>query len=744
VEFGKTNPLGQVALALAMTAGTGPTTLHAQAVALEETLPPIQVDAPRPDGRSSEGPIDGWPGGPARDHTRSTTNLSVQNGTGSRLPGTVRDIPASVESINQATMQERGKINWIDALEGLTGITAAIRPGAAGVVSSRGFVENGFATLYDGIRVTSSTISTRMYDSFVFDRIEVLRGPASVLYGEGSVGGAVNLVRKMPSGNDEPFETLTTIHSRHGVRQGVGKGGGLGNGLSYRVDGVFTKYNGQVDDNEIKYGNITGALRWAPTTQFSSTLDVDYMKSKVDNAYWGTPLVSKQINAVLREVNYNNLPDNKYDDDVRWLKWKTEYEADSGIKFRNHAWSYQANRDWINTYRFAYIPNGGTCSFRGQNLLNNTGSDQVCRMTWENLAYDHRFLGDRLDAVWNGKLGHMPVATVIGAEVTDTRWDSPRSEVTSLQFVDPFNPDATDFFTRGTGRNQKVLATQTQKSVFGEGRIEVLPGVKIVGGFRKDWLGIDYDRQPANQRYSRDYAPGTYRVGGLWDVARDTTLYVQHATAVEPRFALFTLGMSDMPFTLTDARQNEIGIKQSFAGGRGEWTAAVYEIEKTNIPSVDANGRTVQVGKQSSRGIEFAASYRPSDRLRIEGNIAFVKARYDEYRTSAAVDLAGKIPPNVPERVANLGITWQPLPDWAVGGWLNYRSSITADDANTVILPGAAILDLFTTYRFSKFSDLTFRVRNVTDEVYAAWATDANYVILGNPRTYELTLRTRF
>jgi iron complex outermembrane receptor protein len=707
---------------------------------------PADHSEPASVDRTTQGPINGWPGGPPRDQIRSTTDLNAPNTTGSRLPGTARDIPASVESINQATMQERGKTSWVDALQGLTGFTSAIRPGAAGVASTRGFTENGIAVLYDGIRVTNTTISTRNYDSFIFDRIEVLRGPASVLYGEGAIGGAINLVRKHPSGTSEPFETITSLSTREGIRQAVGKGGPLGNGFSYRLDGVVNKYDGPVNDNEIRYGNLAGALRWDVTPQLSSTVDFDYMKSKIENAYWGTPLVHGQIRSDLREVNYNNLPNNKYDDSVLWLRWNTTYDTED-LKIRNRFWSYQSDRDWINTYRFVYIPAGGKCSFRDQTLDNTTGTDQVCRRTWENLGYDHRFIGDRFDVNWNGSLGAMPLSTVLGVEIASTRWDSPRNEVTSLQFVDPYNPAPTDFFSRGTPRTQNVRADLMQKSAFGEARLEVLKGVKIVGGFRVDQMDVDYNRQPANQLYNKSFTPSTYRVGALWDIRPDTTLYTQYATAVEPRFALFTLGVTDTPFSLTNARQVEGGVKHSFANGRGELLASVYHIEKTDIPSTDpVTGFTVQVGKQSSRGFEVAGSYRPIDTLRLEANFAYVHARYDEFRTSmsASGDFTGNAPPNVPQVVANFGVTWQPYQDWAAGAWINHRSSIKADDTNLVTLPAATIVDVFATYRFATNADMTFRVRNVTDAIYAAWATDASYVILGPPRTFEVSLRTRW
>lgn len=675
----------------------------------------------------------------------ATIDPNAANATGSRLPGTARDIPASAEAIDQATMQERGKQTWSEALEGLTGFTSASRPGASGVMSARGFTENGFALLYDGIRVASTTISSRNYDSFTFERIEVLRGPASVLYGEGAVGGAINLVRKQPSGMEEPFETITSFSSAEGFRQGIGKGGTIGKDIAYRIDGVINRYDGQVDGNQLQLGTVAGAVKWNVTERLSTTVDFDIMRSRVEDAYWGTPLVGGRIDPRLRDVNYNNLPDNKYNDDVDWFRWSVDYEAGGGLTLRNQAWSYQADRDWVNTYRFVHTPEGATCSFRGQSIVNDTGSEKVCRLTWENLAYDHEFVGDRFDASWNGKVAGLPVAAVAGVEVGRTRWDSPRSEITSPQLVDPLNPDPADFDERGEARTQRVVAELGQSAVFGEGRVEILPGVKFVGAYRADWLDVDYERKPANQFYSNEYQPNTYRAGLVWDIWKDTTLYAQYATAVEPRFALFTLGAGDMAFILTNARQVEAGIKQTLSNGRLDLLASVYRIEKTDVPTTDTvSGESVQVGEQSSQGMEIGVSWRPLDGLRIDANLALVDARYDEYATSTTADFSGNRPPNVPETVANLGVSWQMLPSWTVGGWLHYHSSIMADDANTVSLPGAAVLDLFATCRIADNADLTFRIDNALDELYAAWATDANYVILGESRTVSATLRTRF
>ncbi len=94
-------------------------------------------------------------------------------------------------------------------------------------------------------------------------------------------------------------------------------------------------------------------------------------------------------------------------------------------------------------------------------------------------------------------------------------------------------------------------------------------------------------------------------------------------------------------------------LKQSFDGSRGEFLAALYHLEKTDIPSTDPlTGGTVQIGRQSSRGVELAVGYRLWDVARIDANIAFVDARYDEFRSGAS-NFTGNLPPNVPKTVAN-------------------------------------------------------------------------------------------
>ncbi|MFO0524145.1 MAG: TonB-dependent receptor plug domain-containing protein [bacterium] len=147
--------------------------------------------------------------------------------TGSRLGFRLRDIPASVDVVYQRNLQDQGARTVVDALQGVTGITGAVRAGAPDVYSSRGFVEKGISLLHDGIRVGASTVYTRPYDAFNFDRIEVMRGPASALHGDSAVGSVIDYVRRAPSAGPVWIEALASVGSHSNPRLGAAASGSL-------------------------------------------------------------------------------------------------------------------------------------------------------------------------------------------------------------------------------------------------------------------------------------------------------------------------------------------------------------------------------------------------------------------------------------------------------------------------------------------------------------------------------------
>jgi len=643
--------------------------------------------------------------------------LDETSSTASRLPTRILDLPASVSLVSQESLEARGRTTVIDGAIGVTGLTGVARAGAAGVFSWRGFTENALATLYDGIRVQGSTITARQYDAFAFERIEVLRGPASSLYGEGALAGAINYVRREPARSAEPrFDVLAGVGDPDSARLALGANFELSTRVHARVDAAHQSFDTDVGGNTNRITHAVASLLIDATDSVSMLFQADRFAGRTSDAYWGTPLVDDRLDARLRKVNYNNAINDRYADDVTWLLWRTDWQVDDRWIVRNRLFDYQADRDWRNVGRFLWNPATGT----------------VGRTFWEDLAYDHHFYGDRLEATGQTTLAGRPNAVSAGIEVSRTAFASPRNYSVPFglqQQVDPFQPPPVDFFEYGLPRLRARETDMKQWALFVENRWEVTPRLALHGSLRKETVDVEfarYDASPA-QFYSTDYSPVTWTMGASFRVAPGAAAYAQMGTSATPADSLLVIGdTTTAGFDLTRGRSAEIGFKQQTAGGRVEWSAALYRIEQRNLPSADPDNPSlsVTVGEQHAQGAELTALARPTPRWQIEANATALRARYDQFREGTA-DRRGNRPPNVPERVANLTVDYALTSRWSASVGARHVGDFAANTSNTILFPSATLMDAALRYRWSQASEVTLFVRNVADKAYAAWATGA-------------------
>ena len=204
---------------------------------------------------------------------------------GTRLGLTRLETPASVDVITQEVLQARGADTASTSMRGVTGVTSSLRPGASAVFSMRGFIENSVGVLFNGVRVQSSTITMRNYDAFNFDRVEVLRGPASVLHGEGLSAGAINFVRRMPHGGRQSAEALIEAGGAGRFRVGAAVAGGLGSRSSYTVSFTRNQFDTHVRDTSHDIRHLTGALQSA-IGRVTLGVEGDYLDNDVDDPCW--------------------------------------------------------------------------------------------------------------------------------------------------------------------------------------------------------------------------------------------------------------------------------------------------------------------------------------------------------------------------------------------------------------------------------------------------------------------------
>ncbi|KAG1317252.1 hypothetical protein G6F62_012999 [Rhizopus arrhizus] len=162
---------------------------------------------------------------------------------------------------------------------------------------------------------------------------------------------------------------------------------------------------------------------------------------------------------------------------------------------------------------------------------------------------------------------------------------------------------------------------------------------------------------------SKTYSSTGWRAGTVFALRPTLNLYAQYSQAADPVSGLLMISPANGAFDLAKGRQFEVGMKQAFDGG--EWTLAAYRIRKTGLLSRDPlqPDRRVQIGAQTSRGIEASLNWNFAPQWSLDANATVLKAEFEDFLETAGtppvlVSRDGNVPPNVAERLANVWLSW--------------------------------------------------------------------------------------
>lgn len=227
---------------------------------------------------------------------------------------------------------------------------------------------------------------------------------------------------------------------------------------------------------------------------------------------------------------------------------------------------------------------------------------------------------------------------------------------------------------------------------------------------------------------------------------QNLAFYGQYSVAADTVGGLISASNANAKFELAMGKQAEIGVKQSFWGGRGEWTLAGYEIVKNNLLARDPNNlnQVLQVGQQSSRGVEASIGLVLDYGWRIDANTAFLRAKYDDFLQANGVNFAGNVPTSVPQNVSNIWATWAFAPNWSANAGVQIVGRTYADNANTLEMPNYTLVNAGVQWKPDANTTVSLRVWNLFDKIYATSSYSDNQWILGMPRTAQLAVNVKF
>ncbi|MEE7458679.1 TonB-dependent siderophore receptor [Methylorubrum populi] len=660
-------------------------------------------------------------------------NLRTPSRSASRLGLTPLETPASLDIISGETARLRGQTGVLEAVsQNGTGITAYGSPGfGLGAFTSRGFAgQNSIQTLFDGTRLyVGANTFTFPFDTWNVERIEVLRGPASVLYGDGAIGGVVNVVSKKPLFT--PLNVARVGFGEDGVaRAAIDTTGPVGESLAYRLNVSGSRAGGWLTpEGDFRNLAVSGALTLQATPDLAVTLSHD-LGYQEPTRYWGTPLVNGRVPDLIRFNNYN-VRDSKIAFTDNWTQLRTEWTPTGDLTVRNTVYRLQSRRHWrdVEQYRF------------------NPATGLVDRSDYLEIYHQQEQIGNRFDATVRGSLFGLAHQFSAGFDVNHINFRHTnnfffeKSDSVPLTGYDPGLFPA-------EGRATPAYATRTsQASVFAEDRLFLTERLSLLTGVRFDAPRLYREDLRTGASFERSFRALGYRFALLYEPTPDTSLYASYATATDPVNSLITLSQSLAGFELSTGRQVEIGAKGLAFGGAVEWTLAGYRIVKDNLISAVPGQPTVstQVGQQSSLGAEAALSWLPASGWRIDANLALLHAQYDDFSQNVggvAVSYAGNQPVNVPEQVANLWVNWAFARDWEGRIGLQHVGEVFSDFGNTARRPAYTLVNLGLDHQVTAASRLSLRVFNLLDKTYAIDGSAVNGVgtawLLGRPRSFEL------
>ncbi|AZD35354.1 Outer membrane vitamin B12 receptor BtuB [Pseudomonas chlororaphis subsp. aurantiaca] len=669
--------------------------------------------------------------------------LDQSSGMASRLGLSVRETPASVAVANRNDIERRGAQNFQDAANSLPGVNASAPPGFGGFVSYRGFSNSQITQMFNGINVSSGL--ARPVDSWIYDRVELLGGPSSLVNGAGSVGGSLNYVSKLADRQERAIEgrvsygSYDTTQTAFGLNHALSQAGDEVQHYA-RLDVSHNTSNGYIDRQERDAWSLAFSLLSDLTPDLSHTLAVEYQDEHEDSPYWGTPVLNPKAGELKidkhNRFNNYNVEDGRYEQRTIWVRSIVDYRINDSTSLRNTLYHLDSQRDYRNLETYQYNADNSA--------VNRSTAYQVRHQGEQNgnqfeLRHDTSIFG--LDSTWSG-----------GFEYKVNRTTNSPLNVKAANSVDPNDYQPGHFYdlpgTRQGFVSDKTNEVTTQ-ALFVENRLALTDRLALLTGLRYDNIDLDVTNHrqvtASNPRHlKRRWEPVTGRVGLSYQFLPSANVYVQYSTAAEQP------NNSTQDFDVSTGKQWEVGSKFDYLDGRGSATLAAYRIERKDFAVTDPLDPTlsIPVGQQTSKGIEVASSLRVTPKLLLEGNFAWVDAQYDEFTEKNAagvvVSRKGNTPTNVPDRVGNLWLTYDLAPQWQTGVDARYVASVYADTANTLTVPSYTLYGTFLTYKLDSHTAITGRVRNLTDEVYARFAHVSPAYYLGTPRTFELAVQSRF
>ncbi len=680
-------------------------------------LDPVRVESQRP-AETAFGPIQGF--------------VAKQSATATKTDTPLLETPQAISVVGRDQMLTQNAQTIVEALRYTPGVSANHNPVDARFDSIR--VRGFEPTIYlDGMQLPAGAaqFGRPKVDPFGLERVEVLRGPSSALYGQIPPGGMLNLISLRPT--RESVHMVEAQANNFGRFQG---GADLGGTLSedgtfyYRLTGLAhgggTQIN-YVNDNRLM---IAPAITWQPSSDTKLTVLGQYQRDSggVDIQFLpsqGTLLPNPNgtipVGTFVGEQAYNSFQRNQF-----WAGYLFEHRFNDAIKVNQNlryaaldtnlaaviGTGLQANLQTLNRATYN-VPEAAQAFTVDNNLLATFNTGPVRHEAL--LGFDYRYAASQMQQG-------------IGAATT--------LNVFNPVYGRPVTPPTITTSTN-QGQNQYGVYLQDQIA-FDKWRL-TLSG-------RHDWVDTSTRNYFANSQTSQAVSAFSGRAGLNYVFDFGLSPYVSYANSFQP-----TIGttFSGTPFQPTKGYQYEIGVKYQPPETNISTSLAAYKLVQQNALTVDTAhpGFSVQTGEVTVQGVEFEFTASLARGMNIIGSYTYTDAKVTQ---SNGTDLGNQIitvPLNQVALWSDFTIQEGQFRGLGFGAGIRYFGPTYGNNANTLLIPGYGLLDGLIRYDLGELNPkmqgalLQLNGSNLLNTAYVATCANATQCYYGAARTVTLTLR---
>lgn len=687
------------------------------------TLAPIVLEGQG--AESGTGPVKGY--------------VAKKSTSGSKTDTPLNEIPQAVSVIGAEEMSDRGIVNKIDeALRYTPGVDAApfgTDPDTDWVYI-RGFDATQTGLYMDGMQLYGYGFGAFQIDPFMLERVEVLKGPASVLYGGGNAGGIVNEIRKRPT--DEPYYyTEIGITSDANAFTGFDISDKLGSSgtISYRLTGKVAGGEGYSDYQNDFRGFIMPQITVSPDE--GTKINVWGMMSSLDQRHTGNgffPYEGTVVNAPFGKIDRDAFLGEPGIDNgwyaQQMIGYDAEHEFDNDWKISSAA-RYGHLKKYENApYAYGYVNTTDPTDpgYYQINRLGFTGRSEVNTFSIDN------HLEGKIDT---GPLEH---SVLLGLDYKYYQLDNVQAS-TGDTSIDPVDP------VYGAAQPENLvysnqLITQQQVGIYAQDQVRFGDGWLVTLNGRYDYVHTDTDNRPTaysatSYSYAYDEGKASGRIGLAYEFDNGITPYASAGTFFNP-----TVAVSATPNNKPEeGEQYEIGVKYDPTFIDGTFTASLFHLNRRNVVTTDpATFLAEQIGEVESRGIELEGKVNINSNWKVLGSFSYTDM---ETKEDIRGDYIGKKPWLIPATTASLwldySVTDGALEGLSLGAGVRYQGESYADRLNLYKVPDATVFDAAVRYTKNDWT-ASLNVGNVFDKEYVKGCQGVSTCGYGDARTLTFKL----